>query len=195
MARVTYTLDDFIHDMTRLVESEPDQAVLFDRASSHLARLLANPDAVAQDYRLPMPDRTPEKQSTTYLLHQAPSGLSITSVVWAPGSHIGPHDHGTWGMIGVVENTMTETRFRRLDDRSQDDYALLEQDRVTQNKPGEITLLVPDVDEIHQMDNLTNRPTPEIHVYGIDLLGWSRRRFDPETGKITRFATARWDNC
>lgn len=195
MARVTYTLDDFIHDMTQLVESEPDQAALFERGSSHLQRLLANPDAVAQDYRLPMPDRTPEKQSTTYLLHQGPSGLAITSVVWGPGSHIGPHDHGTWGMIGVLENTMMETRFRRVDDREQEDFALLEQDLITQNKPGEITLLVPDVDEIHQMDNLTSRPTAEIHIYGMDLRGWSRRRFDPETGKITRFATARWDNC
>ena len=29
MARVTYTLDDFIHDMNELVDSEPDQAALF----------------------------------------------------------------------------------------------------------------------------------------------------------------------
>lgn len=195
MARVTYTLDDFIHDMTQLVESEPDQAALFDRGSSHLQRLLANPDAIAQEYRRPIQVLQPGKQSTTYLLHQGPSGLSITSVVWGPGSHIGPHDHGTWGMIGVLENSLTETRFRRVDDRAQEDFALLEQDRTTQNKPGEITLLVPDVDEIHQMDNLTSRPTPEIHVYGLDLRGWSRRRYDPETGKITRFATARWDNC
>ena len=112
MARVTYTLEDFIHDMNELVDSEPDQAALFDRGSSHLQRLLANPDAVAAQYRVPMDNRPPDKQSTTYLLHQAPSGLSITSVVWGPGSHVGPHDHCTWGMIGVLENTLTETRFR-----------------------------------------------------------------------------------
>ena len=193
MARSTYTLEDFIRDMNDLVDSEPSQAALFDRGSSHLQRLLANPDAIPERYRVPKDE--PANFGSTYLLHQAPNGLSITSVVWGPGSHVGPHDHCTWGMIGVLENTLTETRFRRIDDRSQDDYALLEQDRVTQNKPGEITLLIPDVDDIHQMDNLTSRPTPEIHVYGVDLRGWDRRRYDPETGRITRFATRKWDNC
>ena len=195
MATVKYTLEDFINDMSALVDREPDQAHLFDRGSSYLQRLLANPDAIPAEYRKPVEVLQPGKQSTTYLLHQGANGLAVTSVVWGPGSHIGPHDHGTWGMIGVLENTMMETRFRRVDDREQEDFALLEQDCITQNKPGEITLLIPDVDEIHQMDNLTSRPTPEIHVYGLDLRGWDRRSYDPETGRISHFATKRWDNC
>ena len=69
-------------------------------------------------------------------------------------------------MIGVMSNTLSETRFRRLDDRSNPEYALLEKDRVGTFSPGEVSLLVPDVDEIHQMDNHTDRPTVEIHVYG-----------------------------
>ena len=56
-----------------------------------------------------------------------------------------------------------------MDDRTRDGYAQLELDRSAKFKPGEITLLVPEVDEIHQMDNHTDRPTVEIHVYGDDL--------------------------
>ena len=188
-----YSLEEFIDDMSRLVDSATTQAELFDRGSAHLQRLLANPEAIPE--RLRVPSAQSANSGSTYLLHQAPNGLSITTVVWGPGAHVGPHDHGTWGMIGVLDNTMTETRWRRLDDGEQDEFALLEQDRITQNTPGEVTLLTPDVDEIHQMDNLTRWPTPEIHVYGIDLRGHSRRHYDPETGKITRFATTRWDNC
>ena len=194
MASVTYTLDDFINDMTELVDNEPDQAALFERGTSHMQRLLANPDAIPEQYTQPK-DRGTRAKHGTYLLHQGPSGLSITSVVWGPGDHIGPHDHGTWGMIGVLGNTITETRWRRLDDQTQDDYALLEQSKTAQVKPGEITLLVPGSDEIHQMDNTTDRPTPEIHVYGLDLRGWRRRAYDPETGKVTWFASGKWDNC
>jgi predicted metal-dependent enzyme (double-stranded beta helix superfamily) len=98
-------------------------------------------------------------------------------------------------MIGVMDNALTETRFRRVDDRSRDDYAQLEQDRSAVVKPGEISLLIPEVDEIHQMDNYTDRSTVEIHVYGHDLRGLDRVRYNLETGKITPFATEKYDNC
>ncbi len=116
-------------------------------------------------------------------------------MVWGPGDHLGPHDHQTWGMIGVWDNVLTETRFRRVDDRTQERYAQLEQDRRATFKPGEVTLLVPEVDEIHQMDNFTDRPTVEIHVYGKDLRGLKRHRYDLESGQIIAFATDKWDNC
>ena len=59
-------------------------------------------------------------------------------------------------MIGVLDNALTETRFRRQDDRTRQDYALLEKDREMVVKPGDVSLLIPDVDEIHQMDNFTD---------------------------------------
>ncbi len=194
MAAVKYSLDEFISDMTSLVEALPNQAKLFGKGSSHLQRLIQNPDAIPEEYRMPT-GSGPRANHGSYLLHQAPSGLSITAVVWGPGDFALPHDHGTWGMIGVVGNSLMETRYRRMDDRSQDDFALLEEDRVGEVKPGEVTLLIPNIDEIHQMNNLTDKPTPEIHVYGLDLRGWDRRQYNPETGKISHFSTTKWDNC
>jgi predicted metal-dependent enzyme (double-stranded beta helix superfamily) len=194
MAVGRYSLNEFISDMTSLVESQPDQAKLFEQGSNHLQRLIQNPEAIPEEYRLPTGEG-PRGNHGSYLLHQAPSGLSVTAVVWGPGDFALPHDHGTWGMIGVLGSAMTETRYRRLDDRSQDDFAQLEQDRVAEVKPGEVTLLIPDVDEIHQMYNLTDRPTPEIHVYGLDLRGWDRRQYNVETGEIKHFSTTKWDNC
>ncbi|MCE2464394.1 MAG: hypothetical protein J4F46_10950, partial [Dehalococcoidia bacterium] len=69
-----------------------------------------------------------------------------------------------------------------------------EKDRVGTFSPGEVSLLIPDVDEIHQMDNHTDRPTVEIHVYGRDLVGLDRCRFNPETGKVTPFVSKKFDN-
>jgi predicted metal-dependent enzyme (double-stranded beta helix superfamily) len=51
------------------------------------------------------------------------------------------------------------------------------------------------VDEIHQMDNFTDRPTVEIHVYGHDLRGLDRHAFDLKTGRVIDFATQKYDNC
>ena len=130
----------------------------------------------------------------SYLLHRGP-GLSVTSVVWGPGSHAGPHDHHTWGMIGVMGNAIQETRFRRVDDRTRDGHATLEKDRAVLVKPGEVSLLIPDEDEIHQLDNFSDRPTVEIHVYGRDLVGLERCRYDLGTGKVSTYVLGKYDNC
>ncbi len=193
MTARSYRIEDFVQDMTALLERVPDQQELFDRGSSYLERLVRNPDCIPPQYLKPI-DRGGGRYHGTYLLHRGEDGLSVTAVVWGPGDHAAPHDHHTWGMIGVLENSLAETRFRRLDDRSNPEYARLEKDRVMDNRPGEVTLLIPDVDEIHQMDNLTDRPTVEIHVYGRDLLGLERCRFDPETGRVSSFVTAKYDN-
>ena len=92
-------------------------------------------------------------------------------------------------------NAIQETRFRRVDDRARDGFAALEKDRTVLVKPGAVTLLVPDVDEIHALDNFSDRPTVEIHVYGRDLVGLERCRYDLESGKISTYVLGKYDNC
>ena len=194
MTTVKYSLDEFAQDMESLLVSQPNQERIFDTGSSWLEKLIRNPNTIPDKFRAPTgKGRRPNHGS--YILYQSESGLSITAVVWGAGDHTGPHDHRTWGMIGILDNAITETRFRRVDDLSKEDYAQLEQDRRAEFKPGEVTLLIPDVDEIHQMDNFTDRPTVEIHVYGNDLRGIERSRYDLKTGQITAFSTQKYDNC
>ena len=194
MTTATYSLDEFVSDMESLLKDQPDQQKIFDRGSSHLSRLIGNPDSIPAEYRIPL-GKGSRANHGSYLLYHGEGGLLVTAVVWGPGDHASPHDHRTWGMIGVMDNAVTETRFRRVDDRTKDGYAQLEKDRTANLKPGEITLLVPDIDEIHQMDNHTDRPTVEIHVYGDDLRGIDRHRYDLETGKMIGFRSGGYDNC
>jgi predicted metal-dependent enzyme (double-stranded beta helix superfamily) len=161
-----------------------------------LERLIRDPDCLPEPVRTPL-GRGANPNHGSYLLYREQPGgpgLTVTAVVWGPGDHAAPHDHHTWGLIGVVQNGIQETRFRRLDDRTRDDHATLERDRVARLRAGEVSLLIPDEDEIHQMDNPTGGVTVEIHVYGRDLAGLERCRFDPETGQVTRWMTRRWDN-
>ncbi len=194
MQSVKYALDEFVNDMNGLIDGGASQEKIFDRGSTYLERFINDPNAVPEKYRNPTGVGRRANHGT-YVLHHGDNGLLVTSVVWGPGDHLGPHDHRTWGMIGVIENTITETRFKRKDDRSREDFAILEKHRVNVVKPGDISLLIPEVDEIHQMDNLTDVSTVEIHVYGNDLRGLERSSFDLDTGKVTTFATKRFDNC
>jgi len=193
MAISTYTLDQFIADMQELVDTQPDQQKLFDRGSVYLERLVTTPDAIPEQFRVPSgKGRRPNHGS--WAIHRGP-GLFISSVVWGPGDRIGPHDHQTWGMIGVAGNAIEETRYRRVDDRDRDGFARLERDRTTLVKPGDVSLLVPEIDEIHAMANDSDRTTFEIHVYGKDLVGLPRCQFNLETGAIQNFKSSKFDNC
>ena len=194
MTTVKYSLDEFTQDMEALLKSQPDNQKIFDKGSAWLERLVRNPDSIPMEFRVPTGQGSRPNHASR-LLYQGESGLQVTAVVWGAGEHLGPHDHRTWGMIGVLDNTLTETRYRRVDDRDVEGYAKLEKDRSAKFKPGEITLLIPVEDEIHQMDNHTDQPTVEIHVYGTDLRGLERSSYDLETGKITNFRTTKWDNC
>ena len=192
MTILKYSLDEFVHDMSDLMEGQPEQDKLFDKGSFCLEKLINSPDAIPDEFRNPSGN---SNHGSYRLYYSEDNGLLVTAVVWGPGDHLGPHDHRTWGMIGVLGNEITETRFRRVDDREKGNYAVLEQDRVTVVRPGDISLLIPEVDEIHQMDNFTDRSTVEIHVYGHDLRGLERTKFDLETGKVSYFATQRFNNC
>ena len=193
MVLTRYSLEDFIQDMTSLIADSPDQPLLFEKGTRLLERLVQDPEAIPESFRRPSGNgRRPNHGS--YALHRGP-GLFVSSVVWGPGDHAGPHDHHTWGMIGVVGNGIEETRFRRVDDRDREDFARLVKDRTTRVLPGEVSLLVPEIDEIHQMDNLSDRSTVEIHVYGKDLVGLGRCSYDLETGVIKPLVTGKFDNC
>ncbi len=195
MVAVRYGLEDFVQDMEDLLISQPVQEKIFDKGSDCLSRLISNPDAIPERFRLPRGSGGRANHGSWLLHHSPESGLLVTAVVWGPGDHAAPHDHRTWGMIGVMDNALTETRFRRVDDRERENWARLERDRSAVVKPGEISLLIPEVDEIHQMDNFTNRPTVEVHVYGQDLRGLERVRYDLETGAIRQMMTEKYDNC
>jgi predicted metal-dependent enzyme (double-stranded beta helix superfamily) len=191
--RTAYDLDQFVADMTSLLATQPAQADLFNRASSLLERLIANPQSIPERLRRPL-GTGKRANHGSYALYRG-EGLFVSSVVWGPGDRVGPHDHQTWGLIGVMDNAITETRYRRVDDRARDDFAILEQNRSVLVKPGEVSVLVPDVDEIHRMDNDTDRATVEIHVYGKDLVELPRHRYDLATNRIIPFASEKFDNC
>jgi predicted metal-dependent enzyme (double-stranded beta helix superfamily) len=193
MVLTRYGLEDFVGDMETLVASSPSQDQLFERGSTYLERLINNSVFLPEAYRQPS-GRGKTPLIGVYNLHRG-NGVYVSAVVWGPGAHIAPHDHNTWGMIGVMDNGIQETRFRRVDDRQRDDFAQLERDRVNNVRAGDISLLVPVVDEIHQMDNTTDRPTVEIHVYGQDLVGLPRCIYNLETGAIKHFKSGPSDNC
>ena len=102
---VDYTLKSFVDDLHAITSTQTDPAAITAKAAPLLARLCGNPEAIPVEYRT-----APAGQRGRYMLHRAPR-FNVTAVIWRPGDEAGSHDHETWGLVGVVENEIQETRY------------------------------------------------------------------------------------
>src|SRR5215475_14476964 len=105
----TYTLQDFIADLDRITREETSALRTTERTAPLLSRLVRDPSSVPAEYLT-----SPAGQRGRYILHRAPR-FNVTSVVWRPSDRATAHNHETWGVIGVIENEIEETRYRVTD--------------------------------------------------------------------------------
>lgn len=114
--------------------------------------------------------------------------LSLYSIVWLPGQWTPVHDHGSWGVVGVVEGVLEERSYVRLSpDRGADrDIDLVRGGMVLLGR-GAVTSFVPNPDHIHVTGVPADRPRAvSLHLYGramsnfniYDLESRTRRRIE-----------------
>lgn len=184
-----YSLQSFIRDLEDITGAESSPAKIVAAAKPLLAKLVKCPDCVEPKFK-----QRGATEYGRYMLHRAPR-FNVTAVVWGPGDAAKAHNHDTWGLVGVAENEIQETRFRRLDDGSKTGYAKLEVKNILKNSAGMVSCLVPPDDDIHEMQNVSGRNTVEIHVYGKDLAEMPRLRFDVANDGVKTFASPKYQNC
>ena len=180
-----YTLQAFIADLDRITREESSGERITERAAPLLARLVQDPSSIPAEYRR----STPESRGR-YMLHRAPR-FNVTSVIWRPGDTAGAHNHETWGVIGVIDNEIEETRYRVTERGA--GKATLEVTGVMRHRRGGVSRLVPG-DEVHRMHNPTARDTVEIHVYGKDLVNLRRKTWTDD-GTEKPLISAKYLNC
>jgi len=185
MASETYTLDAFIADLDRITRQETSAEKITEQVAPLLSRLVKDPSSVPPEYLA-----SPPQTRGRYMLHRGPR-FNVTSVIWRPGDTAGAHNHETWGVIGVIDNEIEETRYRVGDASA--GKAQLEVTRVTRHQRGDVSRLVPG-DEIHRMHNPTQRDTVEIHVYGRDLVNLRRKAW-ADDGTEKPLISTKYLNC
>ncbi|MFD8460051.1 cysteine dioxygenase family protein [Streptomyces antimycoticus] len=178
--------EQFIHDMTDLTTArrQASDAELAETTGALLRELIGRPNILPEEF-MHAPAGTGSRGR--YVLHRCPT-FTVSSIVWAPGEVAEPHNHETWGAIGVVSNRIEERRYEEIGDSR---IRPLEHHAVPH---GAVSLLIPD-DDIHSMHNLTKQETVEIHVYGKDLTGLRRRRWSLDGDDMKEFASGKYANC
>jgi 3-mercaptopropionate dioxygenase len=125
------------------------------------------------------------------LIYKAPDeSLSLYALVWLPGQWTPVHDHGSWGVVGVVEGVLEERSYVRLSpDRDADDGIELVRGGIVLLKSGAVTSFVPNPDHIHVTGVPRDRPRAvSLHLYGRMMSSFNI--YDIETGTRKRVDVA-----
>lgn len=128
---------------------------------------------------------------TRNLVYDAPDdSLSLYVNVWLPGQWTPIHDHGSWGIVGVVEGVLEERSYVRASpDNGADADIDLVRGGVILLRHGTVTSFVPNPEHIHVTGVPAERPrTVSLHLYGrmmsdfnvYDLESRTRRRIRVE---------------
>ena len=123
------------------------------------------------------------------LVYDAPdASLSLYALVWLPGQWTPIHDHGSWGVVGVLEGVLEERNYvRESPDRGADVGIELLRGGITLLARGAVTTFVPNPDQIHVTGVPVERSRAvSLHLYGrtmnsfntYDLATGTRRRIN-----------------
>lgn len=105
-------------------------------------------------------------------IYIAPSGnLSLFTLVWLPGQWTPVHDHGSWGVVGIVRGVLEERSYLSASGEiTADDNIRLKRGGVILLNPGSVSSFVPNPDHIHRTGVPHARETcVSLHLYGRNM--------------------------
>lgn len=176
---IAYGLADYVRTVEDVLDRHPSNRIIVREVSLATKRLCQSDRWLEERFRTGSPDCY-----TRHLLHRDPRNrFVVLALVWMPGQATPIHDHSCWGVMGLLQNSLEEICYDRLDDGRRPDHAELEQSRGTDVGQGGVAYLLPPYEEIHRIGNTTGKPTISVHVYGRDLD--EVNVFDPVSGKVS----------
>jgi predicted metal-dependent enzyme (double-stranded beta helix superfamily) len=178
-------LADFVNACRDLAArcAEPSDCVL--EAAPLMHRLLESAEEFLTSAHL-RPDANAYARNA---IHLPPDGrLSLYALVWSPGQWTPVHDHGSWGVVGVVRGVLEERSFLSPAGAITGDHGIrLERGGIVLLGPGSVSTFVPNPDHIHMTGVPETRETAvSLHLYGrtmnafhvYDLAAGTRRLID-----------------
>ena len=165
--------------------TEPDQLV--DLCAPRLSELLMTfpEDVEILTSQLSWPDEGDQSYTRQRILEAENGDWSVYAICWLPGQYTPVHDHGTWGVVGVMRGRLHEHQMAVVEHDEERDLYQLAPAGICLLTPGAINTFVPEPDHIHRSGvPLSGTPTASIHLYGRLMTHY--HAYDVETGLRTR---------
>ncbi|MFI4889318.1 MAG: cysteine dioxygenase [Steroidobacterales bacterium] len=163
-----YGLDDFIADCRAVAAAneEPSDCVL---AIMPLMERLLRGD---RSFVLPKHLRSdPEHYNRNAIYISEDGNLSLFALVWPPGQWTPVHDHGSWGVVGVMQGLLEERSYMPLEGEISADHGIrLKRGGVFILPEKALSSFVPNPDHIHMTGVPATRPMAvTLHLYGRNM--------------------------
>jgi predicted metal-dependent enzyme (double-stranded beta helix superfamily) len=165
-------LREFVLGIEALVESGAAEPLILREGARLLRSLIADDRWLPEIYTVP--DHTQYRQ---YLLYRDPDErFSVVSFVWGPSQRTPIHDHGVWGLVGVLRGAEIAERYQHRGSG----LRLVGSDRLD---VGAVDAVSPTIGDTHRVANAhDDRVTISIHVYGGDIGVIERFTYDYDGG-------------
>lgn len=175
-------VDNFIHICRRQILSCNAPVECIEALIPEVIRLMSISEQWLEKSYL-APDSNHYARNVVYLDENNELGLYV--LVWQPGQWTPVHDHGTWGVVGVLEGSLYEHNFIRCDQQpiEHDSEIELVRGGSLLLSPGAITSFVPNPDHIHITGNPNNKRVVSLHLYGHAMAGFNAYDIDKGTRK------------
>jgi len=158
-------LDKFIEDCAGVAAENSAPAACVQAIAPCMLALLQNADGFLR------PEHFKSDQAhyaRNRIFAAADGSLSLYALVWLPGQWTPVHDHGSWGVVGIVEGILEERSVIRIDDHHDRDSGIgLVRGGTILMAAGSVTTFVPNPDHIHETGVAPERArTVSLHLYG-----------------------------
>jgi 3-mercaptopropionate dioxygenase len=161
-------LSEFIADCEMVVARNEGAADRVTAIAPLMQRLAGRSEGFLSDDHL----RSEPDHYARNAIHIAPSGnLSLFALVWLPGQWTPVHDHGSWGVVGIVRGVLEERSYMSASgDILADRDIRLKRGGVILLNPGSVSSFVPNPDHIHMTGVPEGRETcVSLHLYGRNM--------------------------
>lgn len=176
-------LGKFIADVAQLVKEEKDEQIVTKKVAKRMEQFLDEKAVIPEAFKQPNPDKY-----TLYPLYIAPdNSFSIASAVWDVGQSTPVHDHGTWGVIGIVQGKEDEVHYE-VSTKGEPLKKLMHRELHT----GDVAVCCTSDQDVHQVSCASQVPCVGIHVYGGNIGEMKRHVYHPKTSEKRAVVTA-WD--
>ncbi|WP_338448898.1 cysteine dioxygenase family protein [Niallia oryzisoli] len=175
----------FEKSVRKVLQEAKTEKEIVTQITPYFQLLIEKEGLIPESYKKPKQDKYRQ-----YLLYKPQDEeFSIVLFVWGPGHTAPIHDHLVWGLVGVYEGAIEETRYKKtLSDQSPDDVHLEVINTVTAKK-SDISFVYPPNADIHSVRNPYKDTAITIHIYGTDIGKQKRNSYQKETYAVNPIVT------
>lgn len=164
----SYGLDEFISDCSSVAARHCDPADCVMAVAPLMERLLdgdrsfLRPEHVRSD---------PNHYARNAIYISKDEQLSLFALVWLPGQWTPVHDHGSWGVVGVLQGVLEERALMAVDGEITANHGIrLKRGGILLLKEKSISTFVPNPDHIHVTGVPETRAMAvTLHLYGRNM--------------------------